>query len=51
MEVNSHTYLLKKLNSIAEEYDCPECGEDSYENWVLIGTAKDFPVNEEIEEE
>ena len=43
--------FLKKLSDIADNYDCPECGEEPYENWVLIGTAESFPGDEEDGEE
>lgn len=24
---------------LRDNHDCPECGEDGYENWILIGTG------------
>lgn len=29
--------------------DCPACGEEGYENWIVIGTADSFPGDEEEE--
>lgn len=43
--------MIKKLDSIAESYDCPECGEEPYENWVLVGAAESFSKGEDDEEE
>lgn len=31
--------------------DCPECGEDSYENWILVGMARSFPGDGGVQED
>ena len=51
IQVNKYVNLLKTLGNISERYDCPECGEEPYENWILIGTAENFPGDEENEED
>ena len=35
-----HVYVTNPtLDKVAEmpEYECPECGEEGYENWVIMG--------------
>ena len=51
IDVNNRVNLLKTLGNIADNYDCPECGEEPYENWVLIGTAESFPGDEEDDDD
>lgn len=39
---NHNLYVDKKETDKIEsmpEYDCPNCGEDGYENWVFIGSG------------
>ena len=32
----------KHFNKLAEK-DCPQCGEEGYENWILLGISRTFP--------
>lgn len=36
----------KKLGEIAV-MDCPNCGEEGYDNWILSGRKRYFPGEEE----
>ena len=44
--VENEDYLFKNLGQISNE-NCPCCGEDAEENWILMGLRKDFPYDEE----
>lgn len=33
------------------EHDCPACGEEGYENWILVGVKQTFPVDDAISED
>lgn len=42
---------LRVLNKLSKA-DCPQCGEQGYENWILKGVSDKYPeINEEEEEE
>lgn len=38
--------LMRRLGKIAER-DCPNCGEEGYENWILSCLAAKFPGDDE----
>ena len=40
--VNEVDDFGKKLEEIADK-DCPECGEEAYENWLLGFRTEEFP--------
>lgn len=52
VDVNSHVNLnlVNTIDNIANKYPCPNCGEEPYENWILVGSADSFPGDEEEEE-
>lgn len=41
VEAGPHESLFNKLASMPE-YDCPNCGESGYENWLIGWTASQF---------
>lgn len=38
--------LAKKLGKVSV-LDCPNCGEEGFDNWVLVGVKREFPGIEE----
>lgn len=40
--MDSYNIDWKHFKKLAEE-DCPQCGEEGYENWILLGTSRTFP--------
>lgn len=40
----------KHFKKLAER-DCPQCGEDGYVNWILVGTKLTCPVDDAIAED
>ena len=47
VSTNKYKNLVNTLIYLAEKSDCPACGEEPYENWVLVGGAESFPEDEE----
>ena len=41
---------VKALDKLSE-HECPKCGEEGYENWILVGTAAKFPGEEDEDED
>ena len=41
---------LRVLNKLSKA-DCPQCGEEGYENWILKGISDKFPETSDEEDE
>ena len=55
-ELYMDSYSLHNSNSWRafenlSEKDCPGCGEQGYENWILVGTSSTFPGDDEEDAE
>ena len=40
--MDAYNISWKHFKKLAEK-DCPQCGEEGYENWILLGTSRTFP--------
>lgn len=43
--VDSYNIGWKRLGALSKK-DCPECGEEGFENWILSGIENTFPGDE-----
>lgn len=48
--MDAHNVGWKHFKKLAEK-DCSECGEEGYENWILLGTSRTFPGDDAIAED
>lgn len=50
--IDANYFQIKKFAKIPET-DCPECGEEGYENWLMCGTSYALPkyLTEEEDED
>lgn len=50
MDSYTRSIVWRTFKELSER-DCPECGEDGYENWILAGARRTCPVDDVQEEE
>ena len=41
--------IVKKIGKVSVK-DCPDCGEEGYSNWILVGLKRHFPTEKEGEQ-
>lgn len=48
---NLHNSNSWKAFDNLSKRECPSCGEEGYENWILVGTKRTCPVDDAIAED